>query len=38
MKMRTTKELAGMKATADLMPNPPLKPPGRAQPGMSFQQ
>lgn len=38
MKINATRELAGMKASADQLPKPPIEPPGRAQPGMSFQQ
>ncbi len=38
MKINSVKELAGMKASADQMPQPPIEPAGRAQPGMSFQQ
>ena len=38
MKLTTTKQLAGMHATADQLPKPPVEPPGKAQPGMSFQQ
>ena len=36
--LQTTKELAGMKASADLLPKPPVEPPQKAIPGMSFQQ
>lgn len=38
MKLNTTKELAGLKATADQMPKPPVEPPGRAPAGESFQR
>lgn len=38
MKINATRELAGMKASADMLPKPPVEPPGRAEPGMSFQQ
>lgn len=38
MKLVTTKELAGMKATADQLPTPPVEPPGRAPAGMSYQR
>ncbi len=38
LKINSVKELAGMKASADTMPTPPVEPAGRAQPGMSYQQ
>jgi hypothetical protein len=38
MKLQTTKELAGQKAHADMMPTPPVEPPGRAPVGESFQK
>ena len=38
MKLVTTKELAGMKATAEQLPTPPVEPPGRAPAGMSYQR
>lgn len=38
MKINSVKELAGMKASADAMPKPPIEPAGRAAPGMSYQQ
>jgi DNA-directed RNA polymerase alpha subunit len=38
MKLNATKELAGMKASADLMPKPPIEPPGKAPAGQSFQK
>jgi hypothetical protein len=38
MKLRTTRELAGIKASADMMPKPPVEPPQRAPAGQSFQQ
>jgi hypothetical protein len=38
MKLNATKELAGMKASADQMPKPPIEPPGRAPVGESFQK
>ena len=38
MKLNTTKELAGLKASADKMPTPPVEPPGRAPAGESFQK
>lgn len=36
MKLATTKQLAGMKATADQLPTPPVEPPGRADDGESY--
>jgi hypothetical protein len=36
MKINSVKELAGVKAPADLMPTPPIEPPGRAEPGNSY--
>jgi hypothetical protein len=38
MEINATKELAGMKATSDLMPTPPIEPPGRAPTGESYQK
>lgn len=38
MKLQTTKELAGLKATAEQLPTPPVEPPGRAPTGESFQK
>lgn len=38
MKINATKELAGVKAPASLLPTPPIEPPQRAAPGESFQQ
>ena len=38
MKLSVTKELAGMKASADMMPKPPIEPQGRAAPGHSYEQ
>jgi hypothetical protein len=38
MKLRTTKELASMSASAKSMPTPPVEPPGRAPAGESFQK
>jgi hypothetical protein len=38
MKINSVKELAGMKASADMMPTPPIEPPGRAPVGESFQK
>lgn len=38
MEIVTTKELAGMKATADMLPTPPVEPPQRAPAGESYQQ
>ena len=38
MKINSVKELAGMKASADALPAPPIEPAGKAAPGMSYQQ
>lgn len=38
MKINATKELAGLKAPADLLPKPPVEPPGRAPSGESYQK
>jgi len=38
MELRTTKELAGMKAAASEMPTPPVEPPGIAPDGESYQK
>ena len=38
MEINATKELAGMKASADQMPKPPIEPPGIAPAGESFQK
>ena len=38
MEINATKELAGMKATADQLPTPPIEPPGRAPVGESYQR
>lgn len=38
MKLQTTKELAGMKAPASLLPTPAVEPPQHASPGESYQQ
>ena len=38
MDLKTTKELAGMKAPAKLLPRPPVEPPQRAPAGESYQQ
>jgi hypothetical protein len=38
MKINATKELAGVKAPADLMPKPPIEPPGQAPNGESYQR
>jgi hypothetical protein len=38
MRINSVKELAAMKASADMMPKPPVEPAGRAQNGMSYQQ
>ena len=38
MKLRATKELAAVGASAAQMPKPPIEPRGRAEPGKSFQQ
>lgn len=38
MQINSVKELAGMKASADAMPKPPIEPAGRAAPGQSYQQ
>ena len=38
MKINSVRELAGMKAPADLLPKPPVEPPQQAEPGKSYQQ
>lgn len=38
MKLQVTKELAGIKASADMLPTPPIEPAGRAPTGESFQK
>jgi hypothetical protein len=38
MKLATTKELAGVNATANQLPTPPVEPPGRAPVGQSYQR
>ena len=38
MKIQATKELAGMKAPSDMLPKPPVEPPGLAPKGESFQK
>lgn len=38
MDIQSTKELAGMEASANRLPTPPVEPPGTAQPGHSFTQ
>ena len=38
MKINSTKELAELKAPADLLPKPPVEPPGQADNGKSFTQ
>jgi hypothetical protein len=38
LKLRTTKELAALNAPAKNLPTPPVEPPGRAEPGHSYQQ
>ena len=38
MKLKSTEKLAGMKASADLLPKPIIEPPGKAEPGHSQQQ
>ncbi len=38
MKLRTTKELAAGKASADRLPKPPVEPPGKAPAGESYQK
>ncbi len=37
MKLRTTRDLAGVKAREALMPTPAVEPPGKAKPGESWQ-
>ena len=37
MEINATKELAGMKAPASMLPTPPVEPPQQALPGESFQ-
>jgi hypothetical protein len=37
MRLNTTKQLAGLKVTADRLPKPPVEPAGRAKPGQSYQ-
>lgn len=38
MKINATRELAGMEASANRLPKPPIEPPGQAQKGRSFTQ
>jgi hypothetical protein len=38
MKLQLTRDLAGMKAPADMLPKPPIEPAGRAPAGESFQK
>lgn len=38
MEINATKELAGMKAGADMLPKPPIEPPGIAPAGESYQK
>lgn len=38
MEINATKELAGIKAPSDLLPKPPIEPPGIAPAGESFQK
>lgn len=38
MEINATKELAGMKAGADMLPKPPVEPPGVAPAGESYQK
>jgi len=38
MSLRVTKELAGMEASANMLPTPPIEPPGRAEQGHSYTQ
>jgi phosphate uptake regulator len=37
-KIKSTERLVNMKASSDKLPKPPVEPPQKAKPGMSYQQ